>query len=143
MKSFYYNQLPHLAPKGRCFFVTFCTYEFIPLHSNILWKENNFMEQFEDYDKLHDSNDSGIHLCKDEIAEIIKGSIFQENKVLYDVLYYCIMINVSEYSLSADLHLGFGRKWMSIVRLKCIFIIDPIIIAFLIEREVRVIFRNK
>ncbi len=51
------------------------------------------MEQFEDYDNLHDSNDSGVNLCKVEIAEIIKSAILQENNVLYDVLYYCIMPN--------------------------------------------------
>ncbi len=93
MKSFYYNRLPHLTPKGRCFFVTFCTFDSIPIHHAIQWNEINFIEQFEVYDKALDFGEPTIDICKIEFAESIKKSILQDNNILYEVLYYCIMPN--------------------------------------------------
>ncbi len=89
----YLNRLPHLTPKGRCFFVTFCTHESIPVHESIRKQETDFIEKFAVYDRVHDLNRVGTNITDPALARIIIKSLFEYDNKLYELLYYCIMPN--------------------------------------------------
>lgn len=93
MKQFYRNHLPHITPLGGCFFVTFCTYDSIPIHKNIGKSHSNFLKEFKKIDVKHDDFNSGIDISILPFSGFIKEKILEMDNDYYELLYYCIMQN--------------------------------------------------
>lgn len=93
MKPFYFNRLPHLAPLGGCFFVTYCTHDSIPMRQFIFRDKRPFMDEFVECDVVHDKNATGINITQSGIVDIIINSIRESDNILYELLYFCIMPN--------------------------------------------------
>jgi REP element-mobilizing transposase RayT len=82
-----------LNPEGGCYFITFCTYDSIPIHQAIPLHDQPFIDKFADYDKKHDLYSKGINLAQPSIAGIIIKVLLDYDQMLYNLLYYCIMPN--------------------------------------------------
>ncbi len=116
MKTHYRNRLPHIAPIGATFFVTFRLVDALPqsvvltlkaaLESEIsrLKKEfpNDYIQRIPDvrkrnfgkYDQQLDTQPYGAcYLKQPEIAGIVAAKMIEYDGTLYDLQTYCIMPN--------------------------------------------------
>lgn len=93
MKTYYRNRLPHIVPLGGCFFITFCTYDSIPIHMAISRKEENFIGTFKKHDSIYDRRQPHFDLTQPDLAKIITNTIKKYDQNFYELLYYCIMPN--------------------------------------------------
>lgn len=116
IKTFYRNNLPHFTPIGATFFVTFRLADALP--QSILWKmKREFNEKIEQikrenpkdilkivsdeqkrffgkYDKQLDCEPYGkCWLKQQDIAEIVRKRMHENDGVLYDLQAYTIMPN--------------------------------------------------
>ncbi len=116
MRTFYRRNLPHLQPAGATFFVTYRLAGSLP--AALIWQMKQEYEEvrtrleknptdktglllynerkryFARYDALLDSLQHGPdHLCKPEVAEIIRQELHHFDDKLYALQAYCIMPN--------------------------------------------------
>ena len=116
MKTFYRNRLPHIAPAGAAFFITFRLGDSLPVHVILeledmlkerkknLPKEprevyrqaryNEYKRYFRDYDRHLDLKPYGnCYLRRPEIAQIVMKRLHKLDGELYSLIAYCIMPN--------------------------------------------------
>lgn len=79
--------------RGGCFFVTLCTYDSLPMPVQIIPEHTGYLEYFEQYDRYHDAQDTGINIARPDLAQLITTAFLEKNGVLYEILYSCIMPN--------------------------------------------------
>ncbi len=116
IKTHYKNRLPHIAPVGATFFVTFRLADSLPkyvveeLREELKACSRQLLEEkpigykekiirarkknFAKYDNLLDKERWGkCHLKKVEIAQVMKDKLMQYDGDKYDLVAYCIMPN--------------------------------------------------
>jgi putative transposase len=79
--------------RGGCFFVTLCTYDSIPMAVQIIPENASYLECFEQYDRYHDANETGINIARPDLAQLITTALLEKNGAIYEILYSCIMPN--------------------------------------------------